>query len=193
MIFLSIRKDRPAVLKSTRDIEYSIFKRRRLRSSKACYPCRRRKVKCGLGKPCNTCSSRGHPDLCDYTAQIPSTGVEAGNSDTQGTAPQEDGLSRFDRNPGLYVDPLVPYTSKLHIGSDSLPRLLSNYQRLNPCRPKNTSAITATGVESNSQTIFEVLCLQDSSTSFQFTNLWQPGDGLELVYNALPEDEVILK
>src|SRR5206468_972810 len=114
-------------------------------------------------------------------------------SHTRSTVSREDGPSRFDRNPGLYVDPLVPYTSKLHIGSDSLPRLLSNYQRLNPYQPDNASAIPVTSVNSNSQTIFEVLCLQDSSTGFQFTNLWNPGDGLEMVYNALPEDEVVLR
>jgi len=37
-----------------------------VRDHKACYPCRQRKVKCDLERPCRTCSERGHPQLCDY-------------------------------------------------------------------------------------------------------------------------------
>lgn len=176
----------------SRDIEYSIFKRRRHRTSKACYPCRRRKVKCSLGKPCDTCKHRGYPDLCDYTAQAPSDRVENRSSQSW-TNSSKANSPAFDRNGGVYVNPLIPYTSKLHLGSDSLPKLLSTYQRLNPCRPQHGSTISSSNTTSNPQTIFEVLCLQDSSANFPFTNLWKPDDGPEVVYNALPEDEVVLE
>ncbi|KAF3802032.1 hypothetical protein GCG54_00012275, partial [Colletotrichum gloeosporioides] len=33
---------------------------------KSCLPCRERKVKCDKGRPCLTCSKRGHADLCSY-------------------------------------------------------------------------------------------------------------------------------
>jgi hypothetical protein len=31
---------------------------------KACYPCAKRKVKCGSQRPCPTCVARGHPGIC---------------------------------------------------------------------------------------------------------------------------------
>jgi hypothetical protein len=31
---------------------------------KACYPCAKRKVKCGRQRPCPTCVARGHPGIC---------------------------------------------------------------------------------------------------------------------------------
>lgn len=31
---------------------------------KACYPCAKRKVKCGSQRPCSTCVARGHPAIC---------------------------------------------------------------------------------------------------------------------------------
>lgn len=41
-------------------------KKRKAREHKACYPCRRRKVKCDLSRPCQTCRDRDHPELCSY-------------------------------------------------------------------------------------------------------------------------------
>ncbi|KAL7914404.1 hypothetical protein GGI35DRAFT_440090 [Trichoderma velutinum] len=41
--------------------------RKRQRDSKACYPCRLRKVKCDSKSPCKTCEKRGHPEICVYT------------------------------------------------------------------------------------------------------------------------------
>lgn len=41
-------------------------KKRKAREHKACYPCRRRKVKCDLSRPCQTCRDREHPELCSY-------------------------------------------------------------------------------------------------------------------------------
>jgi hypothetical protein len=33
-------------------------------TAKACYPCAKRKVKCGNQRPCPTCVARGHPGIC---------------------------------------------------------------------------------------------------------------------------------
>jgi hypothetical protein len=32
----------------------------------ACYPCKKRKVKCDKGQPCRTCQKRKHPEICTY-------------------------------------------------------------------------------------------------------------------------------
>ncbi|KUL87001.1 hypothetical protein ZTR_05663 [Talaromyces verruculosus] len=92
---------------------------------------------------------------------------------------------------GLYVDPISPYGSKVHLGFESLPNLLSTYQGLNLWEPQLDRGLPSSFSSPNPQTVFELLCLQDSSTSFPFTNLWGPEDGPERVYSALPEDEAI--
>ncbi|CEJ61351.1 hypothetical protein PMG11_09886 [Penicillium brasilianum] len=38
----------------------------RAHESHACYPCRKRKVKCDGSKPCTTCQKRKHPQICQY-------------------------------------------------------------------------------------------------------------------------------
>lgn len=38
----------------------------RERESHACYPCRKRKVKCDGNQPCRTCQKRKHPQICDF-------------------------------------------------------------------------------------------------------------------------------
>jgi hypothetical protein len=75
------------------------------------------------------------------------------------------------------MDPIPPYETKVHIGSDSLAGHL--------CSLGNGYTVT------NPQAIFELLCLQDSSPTFQLTSLWRPEDGLEKVCLALPDNEVV--
>lgn len=48
------------------DVDEMLRKKRKTREHKACYPCRQRKVKCDLSRPCQTCRERDHPELCDY-------------------------------------------------------------------------------------------------------------------------------
>ncbi|KAJ5597524.1 hypothetical protein N7537_007608 [Penicillium hordei] len=38
----------------------------REREAHACYPCRKRKVKCDGVQPCHTCQKRKHPEICAY-------------------------------------------------------------------------------------------------------------------------------
>ncbi|KAK5722087.1 hypothetical protein LTR17_014435 [Elasticomyces elasticus] len=48
------------------DVDDFLRKKRKAREHKACYPCRQRKVKCDLSRPCQTCRDRDHPELCSY-------------------------------------------------------------------------------------------------------------------------------
>lgn len=170
------------------DFDTLLTQRRRFRSARACYPCRRRKVKCDLSEPCGTCIVRKHPDLCIYR-----TGP-TGNPSTASARPQPEGGSCAPKASGpiighprgLHVDPAQPYGTKIHIGPESLPTVVSasaNFKNLQPQPELNGDA----------QAIFELLCLQDASVTFVFTNLWRPDDGPEAVYCALPDDEVILE
>jgi hypothetical protein len=86
---------------------------------------------------------------------------------------------------GVFVDQTLPYGTKVHLGSESLPSVFSMASQ----KGKDSSL----KLSMDPKVIFELLCLQDSSTTFPFTNLWMPGDGIEKVYSALPEDDVILR
>ncbi|KJX99399.1 fungal specific transcription factor domain protein [Zymoseptoria brevis] len=48
------------------EVDDFLRKKRKAREHKACYPCRQRKVKCDLSRPCTTCKERDHPELCSY-------------------------------------------------------------------------------------------------------------------------------
>lgn len=48
------------------EVDDLLRRKRKAREHKACYPCRQRKVKCDLNRPCRTCVEREHPELCDY-------------------------------------------------------------------------------------------------------------------------------
>lgn len=176
------------------DFDLLLFRRRRFRTAKACYPCRRRKVKCDLNQPCGTCISREHPDLCDYTTNT-FIGAESSTSEQSPSTREQQPPEVAHANAaasgmaqGVFVDLALPYNTKVHVGSESLPSLFSTAGRAGKESPPSLLKLST-----NPKIIFELLCLQDSSTTFPFTNLWMPGDGIEKVYSALPEDDVILK
>jgi hypothetical protein len=52
-----------------REIDRVLRLKRRQRESKACYPCRQRKVKCDGSQPCRTCVRRDHPQICAYNVE----------------------------------------------------------------------------------------------------------------------------
>ncbi|RFU79394.1 phenylacrylic acid decarboxylase [Trichoderma arundinaceum] len=176
------------------DFDLLLFRRRRFRTAKACYPCRRRKVKCDLNQPCGTCISREHPDLCDYTTNT-FTGAESSTSEQSPSAREQHNPEAAHVNTaasamtqGLFVDLTLPYDTKVHLGSESLPGVFSMSGRAG-----KEPTLSPLKLSMNPKMIFELLCLQDSSTTFPFTNLWMPSDGIEKVYSALPDDDVILK
>lgn len=48
----------------TKRVSELLKRKRRVRGIKSCFPCRHRKVKCSGDLPCESCVSRGHPELC---------------------------------------------------------------------------------------------------------------------------------
>ncbi|KAL4981485.1 fungal-specific transcription factor domain-containing protein [Aspergillus falconensis] len=51
------------------EIDRVLRLKRKQRESKACYPCRQRKVKCDGSHPCRTCVKRDHPEICAYNVE----------------------------------------------------------------------------------------------------------------------------
>ena len=54
----------------TSDAAEATRRKRKAQGQRACEPCRQRKVRCSYETPCQTCLSRGHPDLCVYEAPL---------------------------------------------------------------------------------------------------------------------------
>lgn len=48
----------------TQQVDAVLLSFRKRRSTPACYPCSKRKVRCRGGRPCDACKARGHPDIC---------------------------------------------------------------------------------------------------------------------------------
>ena len=162
------------------DFDRLLLKRRRFRSAKACYPCRRRKVKCDLAQPCASCLSRNHPDLCDYRTGL--AGAVANVTSEEHPAEDTSTRSYVSESPhGLYMDPIPPFRTKVYVGPESLPSIV----------PASMTPETQSRPGRSAQRVFELLCLQDNSQTFPFTSLWSPGDDLSTVCSALPEDKVV--
>lgn len=77
------------------EVDDFLRRKRKAREHKACYPCRQRKVRCDLARPCRTCVEREHPELCDYhppnkkqnTASSSSAPLALPRADSSGAAP----------------------------------------------------------------------------------------------------------
>lgn len=69
------------------EVDDFLRRKRKAREHKACYPCRQRKVRCDLARPCRTCVEREHPELCDYHPPNKKQATAAGS----GPAPKAEG------------------------------------------------------------------------------------------------------
>ncbi|KAL4747815.1 hypothetical protein BDW72DRAFT_7205 [Aspergillus terricola var. indicus] len=61
--------DRSPNTTERQEIDRVLRLKRKQRESKACYPCRQRKVKCDGSHPCRTCVKRDHPEICAYNVE----------------------------------------------------------------------------------------------------------------------------
>ncbi|KAL3493378.1 hypothetical protein BJX62DRAFT_235450 [Aspergillus germanicus] len=85
------------------EIDRVLRLKRKQRESKACYPCRQRKVKCDGEQPCRTCIRREHPQICAYNVEKPPSRAKrrseyASPRRTRDHSSQLDAQSRSPRN-----------------------------------------------------------------------------------------------
>lgn len=67
------------------EIDRVLQQRRKQRESRACYPCRQRKVKCDGTQPCRTCRRRGHQEICAYdVSHLRNKSASTGNERSAG-------------------------------------------------------------------------------------------------------------
>ncbi|KAJ5637542.1 Zn(II)2Cys6 transcription factor [Penicillium lividum] len=80
-------------------------RKRRVRGIKSCFPCRHRKVKCSGDLPCESCVSRGHPELCcvpssesgENSRAVPIPSGDVGSRDSRSLAESPDREADGDR------------------------------------------------------------------------------------------------
>lgn len=77
---------------NTEDVDRLLHQKRKHRGSQACYPCRRRKVKCDNQVPCEVCRKRNHVELCTYepSSKAMRTGDDGVRSASSGGHPDAD-------------------------------------------------------------------------------------------------------
>lgn len=150
-------------------------RKQRNRLTKACRPCRIRKVKCDMGEPCGTCTKRNHGSLCCYqTVQSrpsPST-YHTGN-------PSVISQHNRDLSPSADLDHTslgssdvvarTPSEATLHnataIGHDQIATLADLATKLSPHRFENDETTEVIYIGQNASATF--FCLLGDSPGIQ--------------------------
>ncbi|KAL2832524.1 hypothetical protein BDW59DRAFT_157347 [Aspergillus cavernicola] len=178
------------------EIDRVLRLKRKQRESKACYPCRQRKVKCDGGHPCRTCIRRDHPRICAYNVDS-RTGARSSTIDTNlppprhSNATQSTLLSRTDSaEPGspsaLPSSPLGTSrasrqndssASYVFSGDNSLVSILRQQD------PDGSMAREATSV----------LGLHNTYLSYPFIDYKTPQDRWAALLDILPHRDEVLK
>lgn len=72
------------------EIDVLLQQKRKGRETKACYPCRKRKVRCDNLHPCHNCIRREHVDLCLYNVETGHVNRPTLQQDTTGKRKREE-------------------------------------------------------------------------------------------------------
>jgi hypothetical protein len=168
------------------------LQQRKKRNTISCFPCRTRKVKCNKLLPCDTCTKRGHPDLCSYD-QPASTGQA-----------QETSRAPTGRPLSLQRDTAVPSSSRTsdpdNEGRKSLPptprtrdAVSSNYLSTPVVAPSSATYPEIEDSRSNVENgIMPILGLRDAPSAYPFHPVESQSSKFDM-YNTLPSDREIVK
>ncbi|KAL3474315.1 hypothetical protein BJX99DRAFT_231968 [Aspergillus californicus] len=167
------------------EIDRVLRLKRKQRESKACYPCRQRKVKCEGGHPCRTCVRRDHPQICVYNVEKAASRNRAGNSqkrDTTGRRPSRPRPSTATQSSVLTADESQSPSrqrseSYVFSGDNSLVSILRQQD------PDGSMAREATSV----------LGLHNTYQSYPFIDHKTPHDRWVALLDILPHRDEVLK
>ncbi|GIJ91441.1 hypothetical protein Asppvi_010406 [Aspergillus pseudoviridinutans] len=177
------------------EIDRILRAKRQQRETKACYPCRSRKVKCDNGQPCRTCQKRGHPEICVYGLEESSPRKRAMRSPQSSNADASrvafpSGLKSVNDQP-----PIRNSASPLHTRPAS--------ESINQGDPANyifsgeNTVISILGSHYADGSITHkastVLGLQNSFSNYPFLDVKSPIDRWKALVEILPQREEILK
>lgn len=170
------------------EIDRVLRLKRKQRESKACYPCRQRKVKCDGSQPCRTCVRRDHPQICAYNVE--QTRKKAAHSNQGNIA--DTNIARdshrntaqpsrtADAGPSTLDSPRSSaqnHDSYVFSGDNSLVSMLHQQD------PEGTMAREATSV----------LGLHNTYLSYPFIESKTPHDRWVAILDILPHRDEVLK
>lgn len=173
-----------------REIDRVLRLKRKQRESKACYPCRQRKVKCDGAHPCRTCVRRDHPQICAYNVEETRKKAHS-NGNITDTAARDTDINYVRDNPRSHVQsrsdampssPDSPRSSAqnqdyVFSGDNSLVSILRQQD------PDGDMAREATSV----------LGLHNTYLSYPFIESKTPHDRWVAILDSLPHRDEVLK
>ena len=180
--------------------------RRKQRESRACYPCRQRKVKCDGTQPCRTCRRRGHPEICAYdVSHSRNRSASAGTEHPAGEAGPELNW-RPEPVPRLGSQGFLPSPRDQNLGQAQV-QVQSQENRSNitdRCEKEHifsgdnsvVSILRQRTQDTNgtmAQEVGSVLGLQNTYSSYPFMDSKTPQDRWSSLLQILPQRKEVLK
>lgn len=150
----------------------------RERESHACYPCKKRKVKCDGTQPCKTCQRRKHPQICTY---------ELSHSRRRSTSHRAITRSASPTSPRAVVDGRNETPSRPEDGSKDYVYSGDN---------SVVSILRSRASDANESMVREVgsvLGLQNTFNIYPFMDSKTPRDRWRALLSVLPQRNEILK
>lgn len=150
----------------------------RERESHACYPCKKRKVKCDGTQPCKTCQKRKHPQICTYELSHSRRRSASHREITRSASPASPGavLNATTETPSQPEDRSKNY---VYSGDNSVVSIL---------RLRASDAN-----ESVAREVGSVLGLQNTFNSYPFMDSKTPRDRWKALLSVVPQRNEVLK
>ncbi|KAJ5162520.1 hypothetical protein N7492_007912 [Penicillium capsulatum] len=151
----------------------------REKEAHACYPCRKRKVKCDGCQPCRTCQRRKHPQICSYDLAQPRRGSTSRRA--SGASPRSPRTVRRELAVSNEEQPIPSNNDNNYVysGDNSVISIL---------RLRASDATDAVAREARS-----VLGLQNTFNSYPFMDSKTPGERWKSLLQVLPQRAEVLK
>ncbi|KAF2090165.1 hypothetical protein K490DRAFT_23, partial [Saccharata proteae CBS 121410] len=164
---------------------------RKKRAKTSCYPCRERKVKCDHQQPCETCTKRGHTELCLYEDSKPGSPRFPPPRPASQFHPS---TSPHNGSPRALFEPTNPTSTSIDnhereapfLGANSIAAFAQNEDYQAP-RMDNQAR---TAVQDS---ILPMLGLQDGISPYPFLPEEASTTSVANIYAALPNDKVIIQ
>ncbi|OKP12702.1 hypothetical protein PENSUB_1642 [Penicillium subrubescens] len=150
----------------------------RERESHACYPCKKRKVKCDGTQPCKTCQRRKHPQICTYKLSHSRRRSASHPEITRSASPASPAavVNASSDTPSRSEDRSKDY---VYSGDNSVVSIL---------RLRASDAN-----ESVAREVGSVLGLQNTFNSYPFMDSKTPRDRWKALLSVLPQRNEVLK
>lgn len=164
----------------------------REREAHACYPCRKRKVKCDGHNPCRTCVRRKHPQICSYRL------AERRNSTSPATAPGSARNARFsEASVNRNIDAGTQEDSQVHANTTGDVRPddgSKNYVYSGDNSVVSILRLRASDAnDSVAREVGSVLGLQNTFNSYPFMDSKTPHERWRSLLGILPQRTEVLK